>query len=97
MGAVAKGTDFRSKGFSEGSSVYWCSALSRPGMDTVNPGDETVTTIVSAANQSALCGLINHGTIKAPHLLFQMASSKHLLKELGCEPTESPTAEIGCR
>lgn len=40
MGAVAKGTDFRSKGFSEGSSVYWCSALSRPGMDTVNPGEE---------------------------------------------------------
>lgn len=39
IGAVAKGTDFKSKGFSEGSRVYWCRALSRPGMDTVNPGD----------------------------------------------------------
>lgn len=39
IGAVANGTDFRSKGFSEGSRVYWCRALSRPGMDTVKPGD----------------------------------------------------------
>lgn len=39
IGAVAKGTDFKSKGFSEGSRVYWCRALSRPGMDTVKPGD----------------------------------------------------------
>lgn len=37
MGAVARGTDLRSKGFSDGSRVYCCSALSRPGMDTVRP------------------------------------------------------------
>lgn len=39
IGAVAKGTDFKSKGFSEGSRVYWCRAFSKPGMDTVKPGD----------------------------------------------------------
>lgn len=81
MGAVAKGTDFRSKGFSEGSRVYWCSALSRPGIDTVNPGEETATKIMSTRNQGALCWLINQGTINSPHLL-QMASSKHYLKRL---------------
>lgn len=37
MGVVARGTDLRSKGFSDGSSVYCCRALSRPGMDTVRP------------------------------------------------------------
>ena len=37
MGAVARGTDLRSKGFSDGSRVYCCSALSRPGMETVRP------------------------------------------------------------
>lgn len=37
MGAVARGTDLRSKGFSDGSRVYCCRALSKPGMDTVKP------------------------------------------------------------
>lgn len=37
IGAVASGTVFISKGFSEGSSVYWCRAFSMPGTETVNP------------------------------------------------------------
>lgn len=37
MGVVARGTDLRSKGFSDGSRVYCCRALSKPGMDTVRP------------------------------------------------------------
>lgn len=40
MGAVARGTVFMSKGFSEGSSVYWCRAFSMPGTDTVSPAEE---------------------------------------------------------
>lgn len=37
MGVVARGTDFMSKGFSEGSKVYWCRDFSRPGMETDKP------------------------------------------------------------
>lgn len=37
IGVVARGTDLRSNGFSDGSSVYCCRALSRPGIDTVRP------------------------------------------------------------
>lgn len=37
IGVVASGTDFMSKGFSVGSSVYWCRDFSRPGMDTDRP------------------------------------------------------------
>ena len=42
-GAVARGTDLRSKGFSDGSRVYCCSARSRPGMDTARPGGGSET------------------------------------------------------
>lgn len=37
IGVVARGTDLRSNGFSDGSSVYCCRAFSRPVMDTVRP------------------------------------------------------------
>lgn len=37
IGAVARGTVFMSNGFSEGSSVYWWSDFSKPGMDTDKP------------------------------------------------------------
>lgn len=37
IGVVARGTDFMSKGFSEGSKVYWWRDFSRPGMETDRP------------------------------------------------------------
>lgn len=37
IGVVARGTDLRSNGFSDGSNVYCCRALSKPGIDTVRP------------------------------------------------------------
>lgn len=43
MGVVARGTDFMSKGFSEGSKVYWCRDFSRPGMETDRPAGDGET------------------------------------------------------
>lgn len=37
IGAVARGTVFISKGFSEGSKVYWWRDFSKPGMETESP------------------------------------------------------------
>ena len=36
-GVVARGTLFMSKGFSEGSRVYWWRDFSRPGIETDRP------------------------------------------------------------
>lgn len=36
-GAIARGIDFMSNGFSEGSNVYWYKAFSIPGTETVKP------------------------------------------------------------
>ncbi len=41
IGVVARGTDFMSKGFSEGSKVYWWRDFSRPGMETDRPESNT--------------------------------------------------------
>lgn len=35
IGVVARGTDLRSKGFTDGSRVYYYRGLSRPGMEIV--------------------------------------------------------------
>lgn len=48
MGVVARGTDLRSKGFSDGSRVYCCRALSRPGMDTVRPRGQWETEVLGS-------------------------------------------------
>lgn len=79
IGAVAKGTDFKSKGFSEGSRVYWCRALSRPGMDTVKPGGRRDRSLKPQI-MPALCHLLNRKEVQTcfeDFLLYHSGCSQH--------------------
>lgn len=54
IGVVARGTDFMSKGFSDGSKVYWCRAFSRPGMETDRPGSSRRHPLITRAHTHIL-------------------------------------------
>lgn len=61
MGVVARGTDFMSKGFSEGSKVYWCRDFSSPGMETDKPdSSRRHTHILISAQTPCVCVFIYH-------------------------------------